>query len=289
MTLNDWINLLVTSTLIEMMVAVGLSVRLGELLEVATNWRLVGKAMLANYVIVPAATIALLLLFAPHPLVAVGFLILAVCPGAPFGPPLATLARGNVPVAIGSMVILAGSSALLAPLLLRCLLPLVASDQPLTVDARRIVFTLLLTQLVPLCVGVALRQWRPLLANRLQQPANLLSRLMNLLVVGLILLTQFQLLYEIRPRGYVGMLLLLLASWAAGWFLGGPEEDQRKALTLTTSLRNVGVALVIATSTFSGTPVVTAVLAYGLFEIFGTLLLALGWSRQTPSPLHSPV
>jgi BASS family bile acid:Na+ symporter len=76
------------------------------------------------------------------------------------------------------------------------------------------------------------------------------------------------------------MLALLLASWVAGWLLGGPENDTRKTMTLTTSLRNGGVGLVIATGTFAGTPAVTATLAYGLFAVVGTLMLALGWARR---------
>ena len=117
-------------------------------------------------------------------MVAVGFLILAVCPGAPFGPPFAAVAKGNVTVAVGLMVVLAGSSALLAPLLLAALLPLFAGDEPLTVDAGKILVTLLVTQLVPLAVGIAVRQARPGLAALLQKPANLLSKLLNLAVVA---------------------------------------------------------------------------------------------------------
>ena len=58
-----------------------------------------------------------------------------------------------------------------------------------------------------------------------------------------------------------------------------PGSDNRRALALTTSLRNVGVGLVIVTGNFGGTAAVTAVLAYGIFEIVGSLLLALVWSR----------
>lgn len=280
MTTDQLINVLVTITLIEMMAAIGLRVTFADLSGVARNWRLVTRAALANYVFVPAATMGLLLLFEPHPLVATGFLILAVCPGAPYGPPLTAIARGNVAVAVGLMGILAGSSALGAPILLYYLLPLVAGNDATTIDATRIVGTLLVTQLVPLSVGVAVRQWRPTLADRLQGPANQISKLLNLVVVGLILVKQSHLLMEIRPRGFVGMLALLLASWAAGWLLGGPGSDNRKAMTLTTSLRNVGVGLVIAAGNFPGTPAITAVLAYGLFEVFGSLLLALGWGRR---------
>jgi BASS family bile acid:Na+ symporter len=266
-----------------MMVAIGLGVTVTDLAGVARNWRLVGRAVLANYVCVPAITVGLLLLFDPHPLVAAGFLVLAACPGAPYGPPFTAIAKGNVAGAVGLMVILAGSSAIVAPILLHYLLPLVSGNEPLTVDATRTVVTLLATQLVPLCVGVAVRQRCPTLADRLRKPANLASKVLNLVAVGLILVTQSQLLTEIRPRGFVGMLALLIASWAAGWLLGGPATDSRTAMTLTTSLRNVGVGLVIATSAFAGTPAVTAALAYGLFAVVGSLLLALGWARRAPA------
>jgi predicted Na+-dependent transporter len=122
MTIDQLINLLVTITLVEMMAATGLGVTFGQLAGVAKSWRLVTKAALANYVAVPVVTVGLLLLFGGQPMVAAGFLILAVCPGAPFGPPCTAIAKGNVAVAVGLMVILAGSSALLAPVLLHFLL-----------------------------------------------------------------------------------------------------------------------------------------------------------------------
>src|ERR1043166_8648552 len=85
---------------------------------------------------------------------------------------------------------------------------------------------------------------------------------------------------EIQLRAYAGMLALLMASWAAGWLLGGSESLTRRTMTLTTSLRNVGVGLVIATGSFAGTAAVTAALAYGLFEVVGSLLLAVAWGRR---------
>jgi BASS family bile acid:Na+ symporter len=286
MTRDQLINILVTITLIEMMAAIGLRVTFADLADVARNWRLVARAALANYLCVPAATIGLLLLFNPHPLVSAGFLILTVCPGAPYGPPLTALARGNVAVAVGLMGILAGSSALVAPILLYSLLPLVSGNEATTIDAKRIVGTLLVTQLVPLGLGVAVRQWRPKMADRLQGLASRVSKLLNLVVVGFILVEQSHFLMEIRLRGFVGMLSLLLASWAAGWLLGGRGSDKRKAMTLTTSLRNVGVGLVIAAGNFPDTPAITAVLAYGLFEVLGSLLLALAWSRRETTLLN---
>lgn len=274
------INILVTIALMEMMVAIGIRVPLADLVGVLRNGRLVAGAVLANYVCVPAITVGLLLLFAAQPMVAAGFLVLAVCPGAPFSPLFVSIAKGNVTVAVGLMVILAGSSAVVAPLLLHVLAPLLAGDEPLQLDVVRMVGTLLISQLLPLGVGLALRQGRPLLAQRLQGPADRVSKLLSLAAVGVILAAHFELLAEIRPRGYVGMLAVLLASGLAGWLLSPAGADTRKALTLTTSLRNVGVGLVIASGNFAGTPAVTAVVVYGLFEVVGCLVLAMAWGRH---------
>jgi BASS family bile acid:Na+ symporter len=274
------INLLVLITLIEMMLAIGLGVTFAELASVLRNWRLVLRAGVANYVFVPAVTAGLLVLFHPaDPMVSAGFLILAVCPGAPFGPACAKIARCNVPMAVGLMVVLAGSSAVAAPVLLRLLLPWLSGDETLRVNVVKIVGTLLVAQFLPLCVGLCLRHRRPLLAETLQKPANLLSAILSLSTVGLIMVIQSGLLAVIGRRGWIGMAVLLIASCASGWLLGGPGIANRRALALTTSLRNVGVGLVIATGNFFGTAAVTAVLVYGLFEIIGSLLLAVGWSR----------
>jgi bile acid:Na+ symporter, BASS family len=280
MNLNQITNLLVTITLVELMVAVGMSVRLSDLSEVARDWRLAARAVVGNYVIVPVATVVLLMLFRAPAMVAAGFLILAVCPGAPYGPPFTRLAKGNVVTAVGLMVLLAGSSAIVAPILLPVLLPRVSGEETLTVNASKIAGTLLLTQMVPLCVGIALRHRRPLLADRLQKPAELLSKILNLAVFVLILVAQHRSLTQFTPRALAGMLALLLASLIAGYALGTRDGCTRRAMTLTTSLRNVGVGLVIATGSFPGTPAVTAVVLYGLVEVAGSLLLAIWWGRR---------
>jgi BASS family bile acid:Na+ symporter len=54
-------------------------------------------------------------------------------------------------------------------------------------------------------------------------------------------------------------------------------------MAITTSVRNVGVGLVIAASSFPGTPAVTATLAFALFQTLVLAILALGWGRLAPA------
>lgn len=279
MSIDQIINLLAAITLFEMMVAIGLGVTFADVLDVARAWRLVIRALAANYVGVPAAAVGFLLLFQAQPLAAAGFLVAAVCPGAPYGPPFTSLARGNAVQAVGLMVILASSSALLAPLLLQFLLPLMAGDEALQVNAAKVVTTLLIAQLLPLGLGLGLRQWRPLWAQKLARPANLMSALLNLTLLGIILAVQFAMLTSIPLRAFAGMFLLVAAFLAIGWLCGGPGAGRRKTMALTTSVRNAGVTLVIASSSFPGTVAVTAATAYALFQTIVIALIALAWGR----------
>ena len=284
--MDTFINLVVTVTLLEMSVAIGLRVTVSELLAVARNSGLVFRAAVANYVCVPAATAGLLYVFDAPPLVAAGFMILAACPGAPFGPPLAGLARGQVSAAVGLMVLLAGSSAIVSPFLLKGLLATVAGDSEIAIDSAKIVRTLLVTQLLPLSVGIGVRALKPDWAARIEGVASRISSVLNLLAVGLILFANFPLLAQIRPRGFFAMSLLLVAFWASGWWLGGPDAALRRTLLLVTSLRNISVGLVVATGAFARTPAVTAVVAFGVVSLLGTSLLAAVMRKMTAPPSH---
>lgn len=281
MSLNQLINVMATLTLIEMMVSIGLGVTLAEVLGVARDWRTVTRAGIANYILVPAAAMCLLIFLHAKPMVAAGFLVAAVCPGAPYGPPFTALAKGKVPLAVGLMVVLAGSSAVIAPLLLMLLLPIVAGDEPLKINVARMVSTLAVSQFVPLCIGLFIRERRPELAKKLRKPFSRLSMALNLVLIAGILAVQFRMLAQIRLTGYLGMLAMIAATVLAGWILGKPHGDDRKTLAITTSVRNVGVSLVIATSSFPGTSAITAATAYALFQTILIMLLAALWGRAT--------
>src|SRR5262249_27355830 len=152
-------------------------------------------------------------------------------------------------------------------------LPSLPGDGPvLEIDGLRVVRTLMFAQFLPLCLGLGLHHWRPALAAQLKKPANLLSVVLNLLMLGTVIAAQFEMLVPIPLRAFVGMLVLVLAGVALGWLVGGPGSGNRKALAMATSVRNVGVTLVIAAGAFPGTQAVSAATAFAAFQ---TLVMVL--------------
>jgi BASS family bile acid:Na+ symporter len=275
------ITLLNVTALVAMMLSMGMKVTIEALLVSARRWPFLVLGLIANYVLVPAVTVALLLLFQTSPTVSVGFLILAACPGAPFAPLVTAIAKGNVPSAIALMLILAGPSAFLSPAVLSLLVSRLAPGSDLHINSIALVRTLLITQMLPLVLGMAIHHTTPRLALWTVKPVSVLANILLLALIGLILATQYDSLAAIRFRGWMGMSLLLLASLWIGWFCGGSDTPTRKAMAIATATRNAAVALAIATTNFAGTPAVTAVVAYGLFSTLGALGCALLLGRLT--------
>jgi BASS family bile acid:Na+ symporter len=265
------VKLLTLIGLVAIMLAMGLRVKLDEVVASARRPWQVTLSLLANFVLVPALTTGLLYLFAPEPLVSVGFLIVAVCPGAPVGPPFAAIAKGDEPFAVGQMVILAGLSAFLSPALLGVILNKIAPESDLHIDYLAIVQNLLIAQILPLALGLAIGRRAPEFARRVAGPVGSIANVLLLGVVALLLFKEYEFLASIRLRGWTGMLVLWAVSLGIGWICGGPARETRKSLAVTTAARNAAVALVIVSANFPDTPALTAVVAYAFVCIFATL------------------
>jgi bile acid:Na+ symporter, BASS family len=279
--LPDLVRLLTQPALIAMMLSMGFKSSPGEVLASVRDARGAAAGLAANFVLVPAVAMGLLDAFDAVPMVSAGFLILAVCPGAPVGPPFAAVARGDVAYASGQMVILAAVSAVLSPVLLGLLLGRLLPAGGLRVDYLAIVQTLAVSQVLPLCLGLAVSWLAPGIARRLAGPVGLLAALLLLVVIALVLAGQFGLLRLIPLSSWSGMFLLMAACLAIGWLCGGPGRARRKALAITTATRNAAVALVIVSGSFAGTAAVTAVVAYALASLCATLGCALLFARMT--------
>jgi hypothetical protein len=124
------------------------------------------------------------------------------------------------------------------------------------------------------------------LANTLKRPASALSLTLNLVLLTVIVVVQFRTLADIHVRDYIGMLCLVLATLVAGLLVTKRgQADNAKIIVLTTSVRNAGVSLVVATASFPGTAAITSATAYAIFQTVVNALVALVWGRYTPT-LH---
>jgi len=102
--------------------AMGVGFTVGQIIDALRDVRLVLLALLANFVAMPLGALALdKMLRLDEPLG--GLLLLGAAAGAPFLPKLTELAKGNLPFAVGIMMLLAIGTVGYLPLVLPLLLP----------------------------------------------------------------------------------------------------------------------------------------------------------------------
>src|SRR6266576_4611033 len=162
------------------MLAMGLSLRISEIIHPLRSPRLVALSLVANFIVMPMAALALAKLLLLQQPFGVGLLVLGSAAGAPFLPKLAQIAKGNLAFAVGLMVMLMVITVGYLPLVLPLLLPGV------TVNPVTIARSLFLLMLLPLALALAVRARFPVMAARSKSVLDRVSTLSLILLTLLI-------------------------------------------------------------------------------------------------------
>ena len=152
------------------MLATGLGLTFSEIITPLRNARLVVLSLLANFVLMPLAALALATLLRLDEPLGVGLLLLGTAAGAPSLPKLAQLAKGNLAFGVGLMVLLMVVTVGYLPLVLPLLLP------GIWVNPAKIARSLFLLMLLPLAGALAVRARSRYVAERKKQ---VLDRLLD--------------------------------------------------------------------------------------------------------------
>lgn len=268
------------------MLAMGLSLTVGQIVEPLRSARLVVIALAANFVAVPLIGWGIAELLSLSEGLSIGLTIMATAGGAPFLPKLAAAAKGDLAFSVGLMVLLMVVTVAYMPLVL----PVLISG--VEVDPVAIASSLVFLMLLPLAIGLLVR-WR------YEETAAGLQPLMTqastaaiavLLAAGVIV--NFDSIIDlIGTGGFAAIVLFLAAALAVGYVGGGRDPRTRSVLGLGTAQRNLSAALVVGGQNFAGTPgVITFIIVAGIVGLI-VLLPAAGeiGRRTTPATADESV
>jgi BASS family bile acid:Na+ symporter len=203
------------------------------------------RSLLAVLVIVPLAAVALAYLLEVPAAVRIALIVLAISPLPPLLPRRESKAGGRQSYGLSLMALLGALSIAYVPLALALLSSLF--DRPLAMGPGRIARLVLLSVLLPLVAGVAVRARFPGVAERIASPVALLAKV--LLVLGLLALFAgvWRAVWAAIGDGSVVTVVLFTAiALLVGHVLGGPEPDNAVVLALSSASRHPAIALSIA-------------------------------------------
>jgi len=244
------------------MLAMGLGLTVSQIITPLRTAQLVVLSLLANFVLMPLAAVALAALLRLDQPLGVGLLLLGTAAGAPFLPKLAQIAKGNLAFAVGLMVLLMVVTVGYLPLVLPVLLPGVS------VNPAKIARSLFLLMLLPLAGALAVKARFAVAAARTKPVLDRVSNLSLILLVLLITAANINnVLAVFGTHGILAGLLFIAVGFGIGWLLGGPGMDTRWVLALGTAQRNIAAALVVGSQSFRDPKVVVMVVVVAIVSL----------------------
>lgn len=253
MTLTTLLILLIKTSLITLMVSLGLGLQLEELAKYRHRPWLILRVVLGSCVLVPLVALVVLRLPICQQMSAgarFGIALMALSPSAPLTLHKAGKQGGDHQLA----ALLQVAAALLAVVsipLLSNLFRAAHHVQGWDIQPGQVALQVGLVQVLPLTTGLLLAHWRPELGARWALPIQNVSLLVALLVVGLILILVLPTLLSFVSGNLLAigaMVLMTAAAQGIGYALGGGNRSERLTTALVTSMRNPGLAMLFAIS-----------------------------------------
>lgn len=274
------------------MYGVALGIKPQIFVEVFKKPKSVLLGMLCQLILLPAFTclLAVLLTGWISPMMGLGMILVAACPGGNISNFMSSLAKANIELSVSLTAISTALAVILTPFNFWCWGSLylhsaaVSAEIPTLViplwDVFKTIFILLG---IPLLLGILTSHYLPKVADALKKPLQWLSILIFIAMVVLSFSSNIDaFLLSIKYIFlvvFIHNLLALSIGFTAGTIAKVPFRD-RRTLTIETGIQNsgLGLALMLGTSLFAGFPphggmlVITA--WWGIWHIISGLTVA---------------
>lgn len=282
-------QLLIAATVLTLMFSLGLGLHVGVFHALRQRPLLCLRVLIGSCLLVPL--MALLVLRSPATAdlsrpVRFAIALMALCPSAPLTLRKAGRQGGDRDLA-ALLQLLAATTAIVSVPLLADLFRDVFKISGWDVQPAEVGRQILLAQGVPLGLGMVVRHLWPQRAERWARSLERIAMLLLLVLVVAVLAISAPLLAHFLSDNLTAMpliALMVLAALAIGWFVSGPGLEERTTIALVTSMRNPGLALLLASlhaSDMAGLKL--SILIYLLL----TIVLTIPFLRMRRRLLHA--
>ena len=258
--LNTLYNLMSLVFVLGTMISMGLSLTVKQVTDPLRNTRFVIMALLANFILIPAAAYVLTLVIPLNEALVTGLILVSLAAGAPALPKLAQIAGVDTAAATGLMVLLIVATIIIMPIIL----PLLVSG--VAVGFWDIASGLIVLMLIPLAVSLFVRaRWESIAASFHPYAAQASTISLLFLLVLMLVLNWGNVVSLFGSRGLFASLILVVIALVVGYFLGGSNKWVQ---SLGAGQRNIAAAMVVGTMNFSENPnVLVMIIVYSLITM----------------------
>lgn len=275
---------------VSMMLAAGLSTTTAALGQVFRKVWLVLLVLIVNFVLVPLLGWGIAELLALATPAFIALVLIACSPGAPFGTKVAVMQRGDVVTAGALQVLMAALGSVTFPFTANWIISNAGLGAGVSLPVSRLVGTVVVLQLVPFVVGLAVRNWAPQMAGGwLKTSARVSSIAFFAVVAGALLGGWREIVDLVGSKALLGAIILAVLAIALGTFLARGNTKERTTVGLLAPMRNAGPVFAAIGIGFDNDPAIlgsaTALLL--VMTVVG-ILFASFLARRRPLPEDEP-
>jgi BASS family bile acid:Na+ symporter len=213
-------------------------------------------------------------------------LLLAACPGAPFGAKLVMTARGDLITGATLQVLLAAIGSVTFPITANWLISAAGLGGDFSLPVWDLVKTVAVLQLVPFVVGIGVRHWSPETAAKWDPPVSQTSTYAFVIVLALALLGSWQTLIAlIGSRTILAGIIFSIVMIVIGYFVAVGSKETRSTVGLLEPISNSGPVFAAVAIAFNNDPeILGAATGIILVQIIVGTVVASYIAKGQPAP-----
>lgn len=283
--------ILLNAILALMMFGVALTLRPADFTRVIKRPVAPTVGLVAQFLLLPAATCLVTWLLAVDPEIALGMILIAACPGGNFSNIMTFMARGSVAVSVSMTAVSSLAAILLTPLnfaFYGWLNPYTRSYlTEISIEPGNILLLVVLVLGIPLVLGMLTGRHWPKLAIKSEKPLRIFSLLVLLAFAGIAFAMNFSTFLE-KFQAFVWLVIgHNLLAFCLGFGMAGafrlPAAD-RRAVTMEVGIQNSGLALVILFTFFPEAGGMLLIAGFwGVWHLIAGITLSQFWARRPPA------
>lgn len=261
------------------MAGLGLHLTLADFRRVMAMPRAVLVALAVQSLLLPPLAFALARAFGLPGELALGLVLLAASPGGVTANLFSHIARGDVALNVTLTAINSLLALLTLPLWTALALSVFLGDEASVPPPVGKVVEVALLVVIPVSLGMALRTWRPALANAAEKPVRSLSSILLGLLIAVAFISEWQVVREFLPVVGLACVVFNVASLLSGYFAAKAArlaEPQAIAISFEIGIHNGTLAIFIALEVLQRSSAAIAPAVYAL-SMYLTAALFAAW------------
>jgi bile acid:Na+ symporter, BASS family len=269
------------------MIGIGLTLTAADFHREARQPLGVMVGTLAQVLLMPALGFGVAAVLRLEPVIAVGLVIVAACPGGSTSNLIAYLARANVALSIVLTVLASVAAILTLPLYVNLALGWwpIGTEAAVRMPVAQTVALLIGIILVPVAIGMAVRRRAPARAASLEKAVSIFGGVVLLLLIVAIIYSVRDRFWELMGAAGPAAILLNLAGVAAGFLsaaLVGLSGPDRFTMGIELGVKNTTIGMLVAVTIIGSEAMAVPAAVYGLLMYASGFALVTFGQRAFP-------